>query len=311
MKRYLLFWMLLGWGLSLQSWGFFGHRKINETAVFTIPKPLFGFYKFHIAYMAEHAADPDKRRYILETEACKHYLDGDHYEKKAPFDTLPRWYKKAVEKYTEDTILAHGIVPWQILQVVYQLTEAFKVKDIQRILKLSADLGHYVGDCHVPLHATSNYNGQKTGQKGIHALWESRLTELYFDGYNLYTGTADYIPNPSEAVWQVFERSYSLVDSVLLLEKQVSEKYSDLTKYTWEQRGNIMVKVYSKAFCESYHEALGGMVESRLRSSALMLGALIYTAWVNAGQPVLETMPVEVPAPVVPEKAVMKGREEE
>lgn len=311
MLRVWLFLLLLGATISASAWGFFGHRKINETAVFVIPKPLFGFYKYHINYMVEHAADPDKRRYIVETEACKHYLDGDHYEKKVPFDTLPRWYKKAVEKYTEDTILAHGIVPWQILQVVYQLTEAFKVKDIERILKLSADLGHYVGDCHVPLHATSNYNGQKTGQKGIHALWESRLTELYFEDFDMYTGMADYINNPSEKVWQAFERSYSLVDSVLRLEQQVSQDFSELTKYSWEQRGAVMVKVYSKVFCEAYHEALGDMVEARLRASVVLLGSLLYTAWVDAGQPVLDTIPVELPETVVPEKAVMKGREEE
>jgi hypothetical protein len=42
-------------------------------------------------------------------------------------------------------------------------------------------LGHYIGDAHVPLHTTSNYNGQKTNQHGIHGLWESRIPEQLFD----------------------------------------------------------------------------------------------------------------------------------
>ena len=261
--------------------------------------------------MVEHSADPDKRRYIIETEACKHFLDGDYYERRLPLDTLPRRYTKAIEVYTEDTLLAHGIVPWQILLVMHQLTEAFKVNDVSKILKLSADLGHYVGDCHVPLHATSNYNGQKTGQKGIHALWESRLTELFFDDYNLFTGLADYSDKPSDLVWLAFEQSYGLVDSVLKTERVLSDRFGELAKYSWEPRGSAVVKVYSKAFCQAYHEALGDMVENRLRASVKLLGILIYTSWVNAGQPELSHMPVDEAPLDIPEKAVMKGREED
>lgn len=297
--------------MVLKAWGFFGHRKINEIAVYSIPKPLFGFYKYYANYMSEHAADPDKRRYILETEACKHFLDGDHYEKSLPFDTLPRWYSRAIEQYGEDTIRAHGIVPWNILFVMQQLTEAFRNKEVTRILKLSADLGHYVGDCHVPLHATSNYNGQKTGQKGIHGLWESRLTELYFDSYQLYTGQATYVVDTRDAVWRAYEGSYALIDSVLATERRVSRRFGELSKYSWEQRGAAMVKVYSKGFCQAYHRALGDMVEARLSASIQLLAALIYTAWVDAGQPTLDYVPVDEELVQVPEKAAMKGREEE
>jgi hypothetical protein len=55
-----------------------------------------------------------------------------------------------------------------------RLTRAFKEHDRERILRYSADLGHYIGDAHVPLHCTRNYNGQLSGQHGIHGFWESR-----------------------------------------------------------------------------------------------------------------------------------------
>ena len=61
---------------------------------------------------------------------------------------------------------------------------AFIEKDSDKILKYSADLGHYIADAYVPLHTTENYNGQLTGQKGIHAFWESRLPELFSEDYN-------------------------------------------------------------------------------------------------------------------------------
>jgi len=286
----------------LGAWGFYGHKKINEIAIYTLPKPLFEFYKLNAKYVIDHAVDADKRRYIMEGEACRHYLDGDHYEKSAPFDTLPHFYKDAILKYSEDTIKAHGIVPWYIQTVMYQLTEAFKTKNYLRILKLSADLGHYVGDCHVPLHATSNYNGQKTNQVGIHGLWESRLPEMFENEYDLFTGLANYNEHPVNGIWLAYGQSFSLVDSVLDMEKKVSKNFSEAKKYSFEKKGSTTVKVYSKAFSEAYQQAVGTMVENRMRASIVMLGSFWYTCWVNAGQPDLTdlkdlSIPEEEPAP--------------
>lgn len=314
MKTLTLIVMLLSCNRAA-AWGFYGHTRINEISVYTLPKPLFGFYKKHAEYMSGHAADADKRRYIVKEEACRHYLDGDHYESSIPLDTIPFKYRDACILYSEDTVLSHGIVPWHIQNVLFRLTEAFKAKDVNLILKLSADLGHYVGDLHVPLHATSNYNGQKTGQKGIHALWESRLPEIYFEQYNMFTGLGIYVSDPEQAIWKAFSESFSLADSVLKTEKKVSLNFTEQSKYSWEQKGNTAVRVYSKAFCTAYHNVLGSMVESRLRASVVMLGSFIYTCWVNAGQPDLENMPVQDPLsddlPLIPEKGTMIGREEE
>jgi len=41
------------------SWGFFGHRKINYYAVFLLPPEMILLYKQHIAFIEEHAVDPD------------------------------------------------------------------------------------------------------------------------------------------------------------------------------------------------------------------------------------------------------------
>ncbi len=315
--RLLVCILFLGNTLLLNGWGFYGHKKINETAVYTLPKPLFGFYKVHVEYLTKHATDADNRRYVVAEEACRHYLDGDHYEHSIPLDTIPRFYKDACLKYTEDTVLAHGIVPWHIQTMMYRLTEAFKAKDIQKILKYSADLGHYIGDCHVPLHATSNYNGQQTKQYGIHALWESRLPELFNADYDLFTGLALYQEHPVTATWKAFEQSFGLVDSVLKTEKIVSGKFTDDLKYAFEIKGNATIKVYSQEFCEAYHIALGNMVEERMRASIIMLGSFWYTCWVNAGQPDLPNMPLadqpdeeQKKANELKEKGKMIGREE-
>ena len=69
-----------------------------------------------------------------------------------------------------------------------ELQKAFEAKNVDLILKYSADIGHYIGDAHVPLHTTENYNGQMTGQKGIHGLWESRLVEINAEDYDYFIG---------------------------------------------------------------------------------------------------------------------------
>lgn len=313
MRTALLIWLLFTGGKAF-AWGFFAHRKINEHAVYALPKPLFGFYKLHLDYLTAHATDADNRRYVADDEACRHYLDGDRYECAAPFDTLPHTYKQAVALYTEDTLKAHGIVPWHIQAMLYRLTEAFRERHADRILKLSADLGHYVGDLHVPLHATSNYNGQKTGQHGIHALWESRLPELFFEDYVMLTGQAVYLETGSELIWKAMGESFALKDSVLGSERRVSAGFPDALKYSWEMRGQTPVKVYARPFCEAYHRETGQLIQDRMRASVYLLACLWYSCWINAGQPDLKGLPApetpETPAEQ-PEKGSMKGRGED
>lgn len=207
------------------SWGFFGHKKINRMAVFTLPEGMIGFYKQHIEYISEHAVDPDRRRYANADEAPRHYIDIDHYGKYA-FDSVPHWWKKAVAKYSEDTLQAYGIVPWHIEKMVYRLTEAFKDENLDLILHYSADLGHYIADSHVPLHTTENYNGQMTNQKGIHGFWESRIPEMKSEGYDYWVGKAKYIDKPIEKAWATIKASHAAVDSVLTFEAQLNAKYS-------------------------------------------------------------------------------------
>ena len=161
------------------TWGFFAHQKINRLAVFTLPPELIGFYKQNIQYLTRKSVSPDMRRYVNKAEAPRHYIDIDVYGDSAIYK-MPRRWRDAVEKYTEDTLKRYGIVPYHIHRVSRGLINAFKNKDADRILRLSADIGHYIADANVPLHTTQNYNGQLTGQYGIHGFWESRLPELFF-----------------------------------------------------------------------------------------------------------------------------------
>lgn len=277
---------------SLEIWGFYAHRRINHFAVFTLPADLFGFYKLHIDEITENAVNPDKRRYAVKGEAPRHYIDIDHYTENGgnPFEVVPRRWKDAVEKFSEDTLQEYGIIPWHIDRMLYWLTTAFQEQDVGKIVRLSADLGHYIGDSNVPLHTTKNYNGQLTGQYGIHGLWESRLPELFDFEYDFFAGKAEYVANVQDYAWEMVEQSHWAVDSVLSMEKELSQTFPPDRQYAFEERGRTLTKVYSKEYAEEYHRMLDGMVERQMRKTIASVGSLWFTAWVNAGQPDLEGM---------------------
>lgn len=290
--------------LLCSSWGFFGHKKINRLAVFTLPAEMISFYKKNIQFLEEAAVNPDRRRYIQPDEAARHYIDLDAYGDSA-FSHVPHFWKEASAKFGEDSLKFHGILPWNIARVYLQLKEAFQLKNPERILKLSADLGHYVADAHVPLHTTKNYDGQLTNQQGIHAFWESRLPELFSARYNFITGKARYISNVQETAWKIVAHTNQCLDSVLRLEKQLSEKWSD-KKFNFETQGRQTVKVFSTEYANAYHQLLNGMVERQMRASILMTGSLWFSAWVDAGQPDLKPL-----LDYKPSAEEIKRREEE
>jgi len=357
---------------STVDWGFFGHRRINKLACFTLPQDLFGFYKGNIDYISDHAVDPDKRRYASKFEAIRHYIDLDRWGT-APFHNIPRRWTDVMMHYTSihsidsrgdtsvwlnrelltydlrkpdiefefldkkipyiayrqfviDEILStyydderdistekmkaffgtydisasgkkyiavdefsdHGIVPYHLVWMQRKLKEAFEQKDITRILRTSAELGHYLGDAHVPLHTTENYNGQLTGQIGIHGFWESRIPELFADKeYDYFVGKANYIENNIDYYWDIVLDSHALVDSVLLIEKDLSQKFETDLQYCYEERGTQMIQTQCKEYAEAYSNRMNGMVEERMRGAILAIGSAWYTAWVDAGQPEL------------------------
>ena len=271
--------------LECYCWGFYGHKKINNYAVFLLPPQMLVLYKPHVDFLAEHAVDPDMRRYAIAQEGARHYIDIDRYGK-YPFDALPRKWNDARNKFSGDSLQKHGIVPWWVQTMLYRLTDAFKEKNQVKILKLSAEIGHYIADAHVPLHANSNHNGQYTNQQGIHGFWESRVPELLADKeWDFFIGKADYIKDPGNFIWQRVLESAAAADTVLRYEKELSEQFPADQKFSFENRNGIIVRQYSYAFTKAYDMKLKGMVERRMRMAIYSVASFWYTAWVNSGEP--------------------------
>jgi hypothetical protein len=290
LKKIIIIFCLLGITSKSYCWGFYGHRKINYMAVFLLPPQMLLLYKPNIGFITEHAVDPDKRRYAVAAEGPRHYIDIDHYGK-YPYKELPHNWNEAVAKYGLDTLEANGIVPWHVQIMLTRLTKAFREKNYPSIMKNSAELGHYIADAHVPLHASSNHNGQLTNQVGIHAFWESRIPELLADKkFDFFIGKAEYIKNPGAFIWDRVLESGKEADSVLSIEKELSLQFPGDRKYSFEKRNNVLIRQYSSEFTIAFDKKLNGMVERRMRQAIFAVASFWFTAWVNAGQPDLSSL---------------------
>jgi hypothetical protein len=243
-----------------------------------------------LIFLLSIAVDPDKRRYALPEEGTRHYIDIDKYGDLS-FNRLPEKWDSALKKFPSDTLYARGIVPWWVQTMLQRLTRAFKEKNQAKILKLSAELGHYIADAHVPLHACSNHNGQYTDQKGIHAFWESRIPELLAEKeWDFFIGKAGYITNPAAFIWKRVLESAAAADTVLKFEKKLSQRYGSDQRFAFEERNGVLVRQYASSYSIAYNQVLQGMVERRMRQSIYAVASFWYTAWVNAGQPDLKNL---------------------
>lgn len=290
LKPLLVICLLLFSYLHCYCWGFWAHQKINRYAVYLLPPEMMVLYKANITFITEHAIDPDKRRYAVKEEGPRHYIDIDHYGP-YPYTALPHNYDSAIAKFSKDTIQAYGIVPWHVQVMLKRLTAAFREKNFSKIMRNSDDLGHYIADAHVPLHASQNHNGQLTDQKGIHAFWESRVPELLADKeFDFFIGKAQYIKDPGKFIWARVLESGREADSVLTIEKELTKEFGDDKKYSFEKRNGVLIRQYSSDFTIAFNKKLNGMVEHRMRQAIFAVASFWYTAWVNAGQPDLKPL---------------------
>jgi hypothetical protein len=276
------------------AWGVFGHEHINRASVMALPEPMQAFFYNHIDFMTQESTVPDLRKYTLHDKAenPRHYIDLENF---GSIDSLPFSMAEAKARYDDKFLQQNGILPWYILDVMDQLTKAMKEKHKTEILFLAADLGHYLGDAHMPLHTSANHDGQLTDQKGIHAFWEAQLPEMFGHDYNYQVADAHLIPDIRKETWRILASSHRLKDTLLLADKSLKEKFGQEGIYKKDASGNVIKNkfnqpVHSDAYATQYHALLKGMVEKQLRNSIEATASFWYTAWVNAGKPDLSSL---------------------
>lgn len=234
------------------SWGFRSHEEIHRRAIKALPPEARSFFELHALELIERSTEADKRRFTDKSESRTHYINIDRYGK-YPFSDLPRSYDEAVAKFGKDSVDVGGTVPWRITEFTRGLTEAFNQNDTSGIIFYAANLGHYVADAHVPLHATLNYDGQLTDQHGIHARWESHLPEKYLSTYDLEIRPARLIADPLENAFRIVLNSVQKVDSLLTADKKALESLPVNRRFVERKNKGKVVYEYRKEYYERFH----------------------------------------------------------
>ena len=211
-------------------------------------------------------------------------------ERYGSIDSIPMYWKDAVKKFTEDTLKAHGLLPYNIYTMYFRLKDAFKEENLDGILFNAANIGHYIGDACTPLHNTKFYNGRIPDERGIHGFWETRLPELLAEKFDFFVGRASYIDKPPLFALQFVKESHAQVDSIYMVYDELKASYPADKMYTFEMRGSAMVKQYSEDYSNLFNQKLNNMVERQMRKAVLAVGSFWYTAWVDAGQPDLKRL---------------------
>jgi len=253
--------LALGFCLAppLSAWGRHGHRIVAALALRDLtPGPAAWFQGFE-ARVEDHSSDPDDWKQD-RAEGPRHYLEMDTYggdppatEAEARARLGPALFRKS------------GQLPWVIQERVRILAEAFRSGDPGRVALEASILSHYVGDLHVPLHTVTNYDGQKTGQKGVHARWETGLVDRLAGSPESRPAALE--PDLTLAPWRWLKETYPLAEQVLADDRAAGDGHGH-------------------AYWQAFAHAQDATVRNQLAKAGQHTAQLILLAWAEAGRPV-------------------------
>jgi len=271
---------------SLSAWGFEAHRFIADRMIALLPAELKPLYEKRRAFIVERAIDPDLWRTVgWEDEPPNHFVDMDHDAfGPYPFDGLPRDYSAAVQKFGKDLVDQQGRLPWRTAEFYGRLQREFEALKRQpppgyaldNIALFSAILAHYVADGHVPLHGVINYNGQLTGQTGVHSRWEAELFERHRATLKIAPTPMKPVTNPRDFMFDTLLASNRAAANVLESDRKAA----------------VGREFYDDAYFAAFASGTLPTLEKRLNESIAGVAAVISGAWEQAGKP---AVPAELP----------------
>ena len=224
------------------AWGYDGHRRINYIASKQINGPFGQFLKQNSEPLKWYAVAPDYNKKIDKEEFHKHFIDSDFYDK-YPFDNIPKNYSTLVSKYGEDNIKKYGIAPWTIKETSDRIIDLLKRNQFEEAVYNMGVLGHYISDLHMPLHTVINYDGQFSGNEGIHKRWELHLVNKYIKNIKP-VGEIETVEDPWTFSMKIVKESFKAHHLILeadtkarkLLTKEQAEKLKSYETLSFEKQ---------------------------------------------------------------------------
>jgi hypothetical protein len=255
--------------LLFAGWGSVGHKIINTNITVCFPSSM-NFPDTWGPFLIAHASDPDNRKGSDPTESPRHFIDIDAYPEFVANGYIDQSYNANVTLHTSSWVINQGTLPWAIVLWEDSLKRAFQQGNWSMAMQLSADLGHYVGDGHQPLHCTENYDGGMTNQSGVHSRYETSLVKQ-FQNLIVYTNdSASYVSNISNYVFDFIYLSNRDVDTVL---------YGDSVAHA------VAGSTSGTVYLQKFWDICGSQIIQLMKNASKSTADLIYTAWIDAGSP--------------------------
>jgi hypothetical protein len=259
------------------AWGTEAHRYIMGRAIDLLPSELKPLFEHFRAEIVVRSVDPDTWRSIGWEDDPNHFIDFGMKELGAyPFAGLPREYGAALGKFGPAMMNRIGRLPWREEEEFGNLRRAFEgfthdgLYAPGDVALFAAVAAHYIQDAHQPFHASVNYDGQLTGNHGIHARFERDLFERFQSRLTVNPAPPTPILNVRDAAFEVLLASYQLVDPILKADSEA-----------------IAAKdTYDDAYFQAFFVKVRPVLERRLADSITATAGMIMGAWQLAGKPV-------------------------
>jgi len=259
-------------------WGDAAHMAITRASCKVLPGELGEVFRANEDFLAYHSLDPDIRANEEKklppeerTERHGHFIDIDLYGR-FPFSGVPHSYAEAVKRYGETTLKAWGTLPWRVDKYFQKTVSAMKADDWEEAMLAAANLSHYLADAHVPLHLTYNYDGQYTGNYGVHGRFDTELPKRVLKHAELSPKAAKVEPEMAEAaefVFSIIPDAYVWIDNILWADSLASAGRDD----------------YDEVYYGRFQELIGSLAYERMNKAAHNIACIWLSAWVEAGKP--------------------------
>lgn len=252
------------------AWGNNAQRLIVNHAVDTLPYELRPFFENNRSFLMQHVNDTLNNLDKHPNERQNHFIELDKYGK-FPFEALPRNYKAALSKYSKSHIESTGKLPWQIGVYSAKLTEDMKAGRWDEAKIDAAFLADYVAEAHDPFNTTENYDGRMTGQTGVNERFNTMLIDRFGSFFPVNPHDAFFIPDPTDFAFEMCLNAHSLVESVLLADRNAKRGMSS----------------YTDEYYDRFYNMTAAALIKQLSDAATDVGSYWLTAWTNAGKPAL------------------------
>ena len=271
------------------AWGTAAHREIMRRALDLLPPELKPYFMERRDEMIARAIDPDLWRSVNLEEDPDHFVNfGDPQLGPFPFTAYPRESGAALAKFGVFTLSRLGRLPFREEELFGSLVRAFvqagkgNTVGKDEAYMFAAAAAHYLQDATQPLHASNNYDGQLTDQRGVHARFETELFERFQARLILKPAPPKAFASARDFAFDTLLASWQQVEGLLKADKDA-----------------IGAKdIYDDAYFEAFFVKVKPMMEERLSAAISATASMIVSAWEQAGRPNLHAVAAREPRKV-------------